>query len=156
IELPRYTKTHADRPTPPPQSRRFGVTIMPRVSSIDELSSPRGEGGNREAPCSKISLESGPTSTSVKLSKTALELGVLIGRSARCVGDGLSSVLGNSISRAHVLLLRDGKRDHAYDLCSTNGTFSDGQPFCSGVLSNKTSLSLGSGPDSVQLSWAYL
>lgn len=117
-----------------------------RVGTLDELSIPPLESGERPAQSTRLTLQRGVTSVedlvapsapgsarlvasgagrvvTVELSKEDLAEGVLVGRSERCVDRGISRVLSNQISRAHVLLVETGGRVEAFDLCSTNGTW---------------------------------
>jgi pSer/pThr/pTyr-binding forkhead associated (FHA) protein len=48
-----------------------------------------------------------------------------------CLDQGLMAVLDNATSRAHVLLMRNPQEASVldvFDLCSTNGTYVEGQP----------------------------
>jgi hypothetical protein len=56
-----------------------------------------------------------PLSAGVRLSMADLEHGVLIGRAEKCVDEGLRSILGTTISRVHVLLIREKGACHLYD-----------------------------------------
>ena len=84
-----------------------------------------------------------PTSAGVRLSMADLEHGVLIGRADKCVDEGLRSILGTTISRVHVLLIREKGACHLYDCASLVGTYSRGQ--------RVRCLSLDDGGTSVQL-----
>lgn len=100
--------------------RQTLITILPAAPSLHEAaasSSPDEPGGQ------KVTLSRGYDTATVTLSDSALESGVLVGRAPRCVEGGLHSLLNLSVSRVHLLLLRDGARDVAFDLCSTQGTF---------------------------------
>ena len=63
----------------------------------------------------------------VRLTNADLEHGVLIGRADKCVDAGLRSILGDSISRVHVLLIREKGACHLYDCASLIGTYANGQ-----------------------------
>ena len=74
----------------------------------------------------RITLGFRDRGTSVTVSPQALELGVLLGRAPKCLDEGLQSILHTGISRAHLLLLRQGDVVHAFDLCSMQGTYHEG------------------------------
>jgi hypothetical protein len=63
---------------------------------------------------------------SAALSQSALDAGVLLGRADRCEG-ALKRVLNPSISRTHLLLLREHGLVHAFDLASTQGVYAGGE-----------------------------
>lgn len=67
----------------------------------------------------RVTLSGARGSASVNLSELDLELGVLVGRAPKC-NAALASVLNDGISRVHLLL----RRRVAYDLASTQGTYS--------------------------------
>jgi hypothetical protein len=75
----------------------------------------------------RVTLERGGMGASVELPSDALDNGVLLGRALNCFDGGLRRIFCEAISRAHVLLVRDGSEVSAYDLCSTNGTRVGGQ-----------------------------
>jgi hypothetical protein len=60
----------------------------------------------------------------VPLSPAALRDGILVGRYARCLDEGVRALLDDVISRAHLLLTYEDDEVVAYDLCSPNGTWS--------------------------------
>lgn len=100
--------------------RQTLITILPAAPSLHEAavsSIPNASDGQQ------ITLSRGYETATVSLSDSALESGMLVGRAPRCVEGGLHSLLNLSVSRVHLLLLRDGTRDVAFDLCSTQGTF---------------------------------
>lgn len=72
-------------------------------------------------------LEAHGSRAGVRLSRRDLEHGVLIGRADKCVDEGLRSVLGDTISRVHVLLVREEGACHLYDVASLVGTYADGR-----------------------------
>jgi pSer/pThr/pTyr-binding forkhead associated (FHA) protein len=99
--------------------RRSSVPIEPfSVRSPDFV--PTGEGY-------EVMLEREGRLAGVRLSKTDLEHGVLIGRADKCVDEGLRSILVDCVSRVHVLLIREKGACHLYDSGSLVGTFSGGQ-----------------------------
>lgn len=74
----------------------------------------------------EIVLEKPGQRVGVRLSAADLEHGVLIGRSEKCVDASLLAALGGTISRVHVLLIREKGCCHLYDVTSLVGTFADG------------------------------
>lgn len=75
----------------------------------------------------RVILERGGMGASVDLPLDALDNGILLGRALNCFDGGLRRIFCESVSRAHVLLLRDHEAVFAYDLCTTNGTRVGGQ-----------------------------
>lgn len=75
----------------------------------------------------EVILESDTRRVGVRLSNADLDHGVLIGRADKCVDEGLRSILGGTISRVHVLLIRENGACHLYDIASLVGTYAHGQ-----------------------------
>jgi hypothetical protein len=75
----------------------------------------------------RVTLERSGMGASLELPVSALETGVLLGRAQNCLDGGLRRVLCESISRAHVLLLKRGDGFFAFDLATTNGTRVEGK-----------------------------
>lgn len=75
----------------------------------------------------EVVLEAAGRRVAVRLSPMDLDHGVLIGRSEKCADDGLRSVLTASISRVHLLLLRENGQCRLYDTASMLGTYSSGR-----------------------------
>jgi hypothetical protein len=92
------------------------------VSQIQDLIGPTASPDHV-----RVTLERGGMGASVELPSDALDNGVLLGRALNCFDGGLRRIFCEAISRAHVLLVRDGAEVSAYDLCSTNGTRVGGQ-----------------------------
>jgi FHA domain len=88
---------------------------------------PSGSTTSSPNPLLRLTIRDGSMGASVELASEALDTGLLIGRGLNCFDGGLRRVLGDSISRAHVLLLRDQGDILAFDLCSGNGTRAAGQ-----------------------------
>ena len=104
-------------------SRRRSLPPMgpdPKANTAPHLEKPRA-GEDYE-----VILESRGKRAGVRLSATDLEHGVLIGRAEKCVDEGLRSVLGDTISRVHVLLIREKGSCYLYDVASLVGTFAEG------------------------------
>jgi pSer/pThr/pTyr-binding forkhead associated (FHA) protein len=67
---------------------------------------------------------------------------------------GLRQVLSGQISRLHVLLMAERGRVYAMDLCSTNGTWQNGQRIRRVHLADSGTRLILSGNDSkVELTW---
>jgi hypothetical protein len=73
-----------------------------------------------------VTLRRGEASASVDLPETALDAGVLVGRADRCE-TRVRAVLTESISRVHVLLLREHGVVHAFDAASMQGVWANGE-----------------------------
>ncbi|MBX3274273.1 MAG: FHA domain-containing protein [Sandaracinaceae bacterium] len=101
----------------PSGSRRSRITLMPGSRMVTEIPAWRGEGAAR------VTLSRAGRMVSTPLDESTLENGILIGRAGRCLDGGLRSVLSTSVSRVHLMLLRDGAEDVAIDLGSTQGTY---------------------------------
>jgi hypothetical protein len=112
----------------PPPSRitvlPYSVDLSARRSSVPVVSYephvPTGEGY-------EVILETQQRRVGVVLSKADLDHGVLIGRSDKCVDEGLRSILGGTISRVHILLIREKGACHLYDVASLVGTYVRGR-----------------------------
>jgi hypothetical protein len=112
------------------------ITLLPHSVVLSERPSagplvrdpdyvPTGEGY-------EVILESRPRGgvpilAGVRLTNADLEHGVLIGRADKCVDEGLRAILSISVSRVHVLLIREEGACHLYDCASLVGTFVNSQ-----------------------------
>ena len=98
-----------------------------------------------------------PLTAGVRLTKADLEHGVLIGRADKCVDEGLRSILGASVSRVHVLLIREKGACHLYDCASLVGTYANGQRVrCLPLDDGGTTAQLASSSAGVTLHWRAL
>ena len=119
-----------------PAARSF-ADLAPAASaaSASQLADASREGRDHDGHWSRgavacIVVRRGKLMAAVDLSEEQLEHGVILGRADRCLDQGLMAVLDNSISRAHVLLMRHPQEPgilEVFDLCSTNGTYVDKQ-----------------------------
>lgn len=100
-----------------PVGRRSRITLMPGSRFVTEVPEWREDGYAR------ITLTRAGHASSIVLDEATVEQGILIGRAERCLDRGFRTVLTTSISRVHLMLLRDGPHDVAIDLCSTQGTY---------------------------------
>lgn len=131
--------------------RRSRITLMPSSRMITHVPSFAPDG------CARLTLSraSGEVS-SIVLDAESLEHGVLIGRAERCLDDGLRALMTMSISRVHLMLVKDRDRTVAVDLGSTQGTYERGRRLRSADLTGRTAaLTLGQY-DAVQLVWQAL
>ncbi len=109
------------------------------VSSVTLLPSAMDLGASHDVDAKyTVMLWGARGSASVRLSELDLELGVLVGRAPKC-NAALASVLNNGISRVHLLL----RRGVAYDLASTQGTYSFATRIRSFPLESGTELRMG-------------
>jgi hypothetical protein len=109
-------------PRPGPLAELSSFIPSAPVSQIQDLIGPSASPDHV-----RVTLERGGMGASVELPSEALDNGVLLGRALNCFDGGLRRIFCEAISRAHVLLVRDGSEVSAYDLCSTNGTRVGGQ-----------------------------
>ncbi len=117
-ELPRADVAFARvLPRGVPDRRGSYITVMPPAPSLEDLAWPAAPDGS-----ARVTLRHGDRAASVVIPDADLDLGVIVGRADRCVDRGLRAVLTMSISRSHLLLLREGDDVHAFDLCSSQGT----------------------------------
>jgi hypothetical protein len=154
-ELPAYDTSEAE--VPPEQSmrmlRRTHITVMPRSVRISDLPVPAAPAA---APTgsARLTLRRQARAVSIELSEADLYAGLIIGRAETCMDRGLRQVLSGQISRLHVLLLAERGRVYAMDLCSTNGTWHNGQRVRRIHLSDSGTRLVLSGNDSkVELTW---
>lgn len=134
VPIPRAPAGRA--PVQESEAPRSRITLLPhsvdlsqRRSAVPVWSSeprtPTGEGYEvilESRTPAGVTLEAG-----VRLSKADLEHGVLIGRADKCVDEGLRAILGDTISRVHVLLIREKGACHLYDVASLVGTYASGE-----------------------------
>jgi len=119
---PQYTVSES-RVMPaasPGGERRSHITILPALPALDDFAWSAARPGN-----ARVTLARAGQRASVELADADLEVGVLVGRSDKCVDRGLRAVMSESVSRAHLLLLREHEVVHAFDLCSMQGTYID-------------------------------
>lgn len=114
---------------PPRRSQRSAglathITALPPASDI--ATHPRS-GSAAPAGVARITVRHRADVATVDVADEDLDRGVLVGRAESCVDDGIRAVLPSWISRAHLLLLRQGGATLAFDLCSMNGTYCDGR-----------------------------
>jgi hypothetical protein len=109
-----------DLPHLPLRSRRSvltssSITLVPPLSALEDVARDAAAPGH-----GKVTLRRDGAWATVELPDQALEAGVLVGRADRCESQ-LRSVLTESVSRVHVLLLREHGAVHAFDVASMQG-----------------------------------
>jgi hypothetical protein len=108
-------------PTDGDRAPRSSVTCLPPAPSLDDVARDTAAPGH-----GKVTLRRGDASASVELPEAALDSGVLVGRADRCEAR-LRAVLTESISRVHLLLLREHGVVHAFDVASMQGVYAAGE-----------------------------
>ncbi|MGD0525138.1 MAG: FHA domain-containing protein [Polyangiaceae bacterium] len=106
------------------RSQRTSVTTLPPAPMLDDVSQASQDVA--AAGHSKVTLRRGEERASVDLPDEALDAGVLVGRAYRCE-ERLRSVLTESVSRVHLLLLREHGTVCAFDCASMQGVYAGGQ-----------------------------
>ena len=107
---------------PARSARVTSVTTLPPAPLLEDIVSAT----SRVPPSAGSRYACSSTWASVDLPDAVLDAGVLVGRAERCE-DRLRAVLTESVSRVHLLLLRERGDVHAFDLASTQGLYADGQ-----------------------------
>ena len=129
------------------------ITLMPCPVMVGEPLPPsvrRLASGGRWS----ITLSRAGRHATVAVSEEDLVRGVLIGRSEKCHSEELRRITDVGTSRAHVLIVRESGANVAYDLASTQGTFSNGVRVRRVALPDgAATLTLGTGDGAVRLSW---
>ena len=134
VAIPSRAELPETRPSPeiveaPRMPTRSGQTGSMRTSVTTLPPAPMLEDVAREiaaAGYSKVTLRRGSEWASVDLPDAALDAGVLVGRAYRCE-ERLRSVLTESVSRVHLLLLREHGAVCAFDCASMQGVYADGE-----------------------------
>lgn len=131
--------------------RRSRITLMPGSRMITHVPRFSDEGRARLT----LSRASGEVSSLV-LAQEQLDHGVLIGRAERCLDGGLRALMTMSISRVHLMLMSDGARTVALDLCSTQGSYERGRRQRTLDVTERTAAITLGQYDAVQLVWQSL
>jgi hypothetical protein len=100
------------------------VTTIPPAPLLDEAAAAASRTGSGRV---RLTLRREGRGASVVLDDASLEAGVLLGRADKCLDGGLRAVMTETISRVHLLLLREHGAAHAFDLASTQGTYAGGR-----------------------------
>jgi hypothetical protein len=93
------------------------VTTLPPAPTLEDIA--RDVAGPGFA---RITLRRGVAWATVEVSEAALDAGVLVGRADRCEAK-LRTVLTDSVSRTHLLIVREHGVVHAFDVASTQGVY---------------------------------
>jgi hypothetical protein len=104
---------------PPKTTTR--VTTLPPVPMLDDIARDLARPG-----CARVTLRRGEAWARVDVSDEELNTGVLVGRADRCERR-LRRVMTDSVSRTHVLLLREHGIVVAFDVASTQGVYAAGE-----------------------------
>jgi hypothetical protein len=120
---------------------------MPPLSMLEDV--PRDVAAPGHA---KVTLRRGGAWATVELPDHALEAGVLVGRAERCE-TRLRPVLSESVSRVHVLLLREHGVVHAFDVASMQGLWANGARVRRVRLSERGGTLRLASKDPVLLEW---
>jgi len=96
------------------------VTTLPPAPMLEDVLRDVAE-----PAYARVTLRRGGAWASVDLPDVALDAGVLVGRADRCE-TRLRPVLTESVSRVHLLLLREHGDVHAFDVASMQGVYADG------------------------------
>jgi hypothetical protein len=119
-ELPEVVVEQMAGPyrSPGMRDRRSSIGILPRITDVFDRE-VRAMGAN---DTDVFSIENKTRSETIAVSDQALELGVVVGRSAKA-GAQISALMDAGVSRLHLLLLREMGQTYALDLRSVNGTY---------------------------------
>jgi hypothetical protein len=126
-----------------PAFRSSHITILPCVREL----APARNGHAR------ITLQRGWSAASIEVATDELESGILIGRAEKCIDQGLRSLLDETISRAHLLILREDGCTSAFDVCSTQGTYAQGTRVRRYPLADSGATVLLGGSQALHLHW---
>ena len=114
-----------DAPTSFSRHRAFGSTtlvmLLPPAPMLDDIVRDEALPGS-----ARITLRSARAWAKVDVSDSALDAGVLVGRADRCALE-LRPAMTPSLSRTHVLLLRERGLVEAFDVASTQGLYVSGK-----------------------------
>jgi hypothetical protein len=119
-----------------------------RVTLFPGISEPRLLPDHEMLPhgaFATLTLEQQNERTRLAVTAGQLELGVLLGRYARCDVRTRGLPMEISVSRVHALLIKDGDRVQVIDTASTWGTQLDGMPVAVGDLGEEALLQLAPG-----------
>ena len=137
VAIPSRAELPATRPSPeiveaprmPTRSEHTGSRLSQRTSVTTLPAAPMLEDVPHEvaaAGYSRVTLRRGDLRATVELPDAALDAGVLVGRAYRCE-ERLRGVLTESVSRVHLLLLREHGAVCAFDCASMQGVYADGE-----------------------------
>lgn len=104
-----------------------GIASLPAISHSQVFSYRESARRPPSAGTAQLTLRRDRHAVVVEVTDDDLARGILLGRADRCLDGGLRRMLTASISRTHLLLLRDRGRTFAFDVASTNGTYQHGK-----------------------------
>jgi hypothetical protein len=104
-----------------PGGMRTSVISLPPAPDLSDVARRSAAPG-----FARVTLRREDVGASVDLSGVALDAGVLVGRADRCESL-LRRVLNESVSRVHLILLREHGFVHAFDAASAQGLFANGK-----------------------------
>jgi hypothetical protein len=136
--------------------RSSHVTLLPSSAFLEDIPASGGDGGRARARpegYGRITVDRGTRIAGIEVTEHELDAGVLIGRADKCRDDGLRAVLDISISRAHVLLLRERGVVTAFDLASTQGTYVYGVRVRRAILADSGAAVAMGNLQNVRLHW---
>lgn len=128
-------------------SQRTSVTNLPPAPRLDDIARDAAAPG-----LARVTLRRGDAWARVDLPDAALDAGVLVGRADRCE-TRVRAVLTESISRVHLLILREHGVVHAFDAASMQGVFSDGERVRRVRLPDRGGTLRLASKDAVTLEW---
>jgi pSer/pThr/pTyr-binding forkhead associated (FHA) protein len=135
---------------------RSHINVLPRVSLLGEDFARLTQSSARlkdAVPQARLTLTRAGRFATIDLSDDDLDAGIIIGRSDKCANASLRAVLDESISRVHLLILRDMGEVFAFDVCSLQGTYASGRRVRRFKLVPGAQLAMG-GRHAVTLNWA--
>ena len=132
--------------SPPASSPPPGATIVRTMDGPRGCSPELCRAG--EIPYGMVTVSASGDETHVLVSGRALDEGFLLGRYDRCEVGGPEA--DESLSRVHLLVVREGRHIVAVDTASTNGTYLGDDRVHLQALTERTRLDLGGV---VELTW---
>jgi hypothetical protein len=127
--------------------RSSHITILPIAPAFEDLPQAHRAGYGR------ITVDGGGRAASVEIPESEVDAGVIIGRALKCRHEGLRALLDLTISRAHILLLREEGLVYAFDLASTRGTYVYGARVRRSLLPDTGATLALAHPSGLRLHW---
>jgi hypothetical protein len=128
--------------------RSSHITMLPIAPPLEDLPL-----GNARTGYGRLTIDGFGRRATVEVSEQDLDLGVLIGRAEKCIDEGLRGMMDISISRAHLLLVREGGITYAFDLSSTRGTYAYGMRVRRVLLPDTGATLALAQPNGLRLYW---
>jgi FHA domain len=146
IYLDRRVPDRVPRTVSPVQGGDRATRITQIVPAVRPLRAPDGRPRDTPVVGQLVLRGAGGEEVAHPVTDDDLERGVLVGRYERCQLAGVE----HSLSRVHLLVVRDEKRLWAFDTASTNGTSLDGEGIRAVLFERERELGLGG---QVRLCW---